>query len=98
MDEDTIAGLGWAMFGGGFANHPYIVAARKHQEDVIRVMSVLSGRYRYESVEAAIRAYGGSPYSLYMSLAADEKTIALQRFYEALGEVRHGMASSVPKT
>lgn len=57
----------------------------KQQENVLWVMSVLPGKYRYEQVEAAINASGVTPHDLYMMLAANQQTDALARFYEALG-------------
>ncbi len=55
-----------------------------HQKEILQVMSTLPGTYRYAQVEAAIQAAGVSPNDVYMSLSADERTIALARFYEAL--------------
>lgn len=67
-----------------------IAAAVYHQEQVLKVMTLLSGKYRYAQVEAAINAAGVSPHDLYMCLAANEPTFTLLRFYEALGqEVKH---------
>ncbi len=60
-------------------------AEAKYQEDVIRVMTVLPGKYRYEQVEAAINASGVSLYGLYIDLCANQRTFALERFYVALG-------------
>lgn len=87
MDKDNFRGF--ALLGGPFATHPSIVAVAKHQEEVIQVMCVLPGKHRYEQVEAAIRASGVSPHDIYLDLAANQQTVALARFYEALqGEVR----------
>ncbi len=54
------------------------------QRDIMKVMSVLPGKHRYEQVEAAINASGVHPETLYYSLASGEHTIALARFYESL--------------
>ncbi len=56
----------------------------RHQEEVIRVMRVLPGQYRYEQVDAAITAADVMPMDIYESLAANRHIIALARFYEAL--------------
>ncbi len=56
----------------------------ERQEEILRVMCMLPGKYRYEQVNAAINASGISPYDIYESLAANKYTIALARFYEAL--------------
>jgi hypothetical protein len=57
----------------------------KHQQEILEVMTVLPGKYHYKQVEAAISASGTSPRDIYVSLAANERTLALARFYEALG-------------
>ena len=61
-----------------------IAEKARHQKEVIQVMCVLPGKYRYAQVEAAINAAGVHPNDLYMSLAANQPTFALTRFYEAL--------------
>lgn len=83
MNKDDFRGF--ALLGGPFATHPSIAAVAKHQEEVIRVMTVLPGKYRYEQVEAAIRASGVTSHDIYLDLAANQQTVALTRFYEALG-------------
>jgi hypothetical protein len=55
-----------------------------HQRDIMKVMSVLPGKYRYEQVDAAINASGAHPETLYYSLASGESTEMLAVFYEAL--------------
>lgn len=61
-----------------------IQQALQHQSEVLRVMTILPGKHRYEQVDAAITASGAAPMDIYMSLAADQHTFALARFYEAL--------------
>ncbi len=61
-----------------------IAEKARHQEEIMQVMCVLPGKYRYAQVEAAINAAGVWPKDLYMSLAANQPTFALTRFYEAL--------------
>lgn len=56
----------------------------QHQKEVLKVMAVLPGNYRYTQVAAAIQAAGVSSNDIYMSLSAGEHTIVLARFYEAL--------------
>jgi hypothetical protein len=58
-----------------------------HQQNIMRVMSVLPGNYRYAQVEAAINAAGVHPETLYVSLASGNDKEALTRFYEALRNV-----------
>jgi hypothetical protein len=55
-----------------------------HQRDIMKVMSVLPGKYRYEQVDAAINASGVVPEQVYRSLAAGESTEVLACFYGAL--------------
>jgi hypothetical protein len=55
------------------------------QRDIMKVMAVLPGKYRYDQVDAAINASGMHPETVYMSLASGEHTMALATFYEALG-------------
>ncbi len=61
-----------------------IAEKARYQEEVMQVMCVLPGKYTYKQVEAAINAAGVWPKDLYMSLAANQPTFALTRFYEAL--------------
>lgn len=56
----------------------------QRQEEIIKVMCVLPGKYRYAQVEAAINAADVPIQSIYESLSANERTVALVRFYEAL--------------
>jgi hypothetical protein len=67
-----------------FAPKTIVAKAAKHQEDILRVMCILPGNYRYKQVKAAINASGVHPNDLYESLAANSHTVALARFYEAL--------------
>ncbi len=67
------------------ASKRYVEAKINHQRDVIQIMAVLPGKYRYAQVDAAINASGVRPEDISMSLAANEHTMALARFYEALG-------------
>lgn len=64
----------------------YITAAVAYQEQVLKVMTVLPGKYRSKRVKAAINAAGVSPTDLYLCLAANAPTFTLLRFYEALGK------------
>lgn len=59
------------------------------QRDILKVMSVLPGKYRYEQVDAAINASGVHPEQVYRSLAAGESTEMLACFYEALNGPGH---------
>jgi hypothetical protein len=59
-------------------------AGAQHQADVIQVLAVLPGSYRYTAVESAIRASGASALGIYRALAAGTRSEALDRFYEAL--------------
>lgn len=74
----------------GFIRSPFdfarTIVARKadYQKEILRVMSVLPGKYRYAQVAAAIHAAGVAPNGVYMDLSAGERTIVLARFYEAL--------------
>jgi hypothetical protein len=54
------------------------------QRDILKVMAVLPGKYRYDQVEAAINASGMHPETMYRSLASGESTEVLACFYEAL--------------
>ncbi len=65
-----------------------VAYAAQHQEDVIRVLTVLPGRYTYDQVNAAINTAGVHPIDIYESLAANRSTMALARFYEALNGPR----------
>ena len=56
----------------------------QYSREVLRAMMVLPGKYRYSRVEAAIQAAGVLPRDIYECLAANGRTIALERFYEAL--------------
>jgi hypothetical protein len=62
----------------------WLAATIRYQEEVVRVMCVLPGKYRYEQVKAAINAAGVHPMDIYESLLANQCTFALARFYEAL--------------
>jgi len=55
-----------------------------HQQEVIQVLTVLPGRHTYQQVDAAIHAANVSPRDIYLSLAANQPTDTLARFYEAL--------------
>lgn len=83
MDKDTFLAI------AGYGLHPIqqriIAKAAQYQADVMLVMAVLPGKHRYESVEAAITASGIPARDIYMDLAAGQPTVALARFYEALG-------------
>ena len=95
----------WMFLGYNFPGlRDAIARLAQHQENVIRIMTVLPGKYRYEQVEAAMNASKVSPYDLYMAIATDlrvanleryglvwdvdahRQAIALEQFYEALGE------------
>lgn len=79
--------LGWAMLGYNVPGVKAIVTRQiEHEKEVIQVMTVLPGKYRYKQVEAAINASGIRPNDLYYDLAANQRTMALERFYEALGD------------
>jgi hypothetical protein len=86
MDESSLdpvaANLRWASLSR--KQRAEIARQAQREEEVLQVMTVLGGNYRYEQVEAAINASGVAPMDLYMSLAANQHTIALARFYEAL--------------
>jgi len=56
----------------------------KREQDIMKVVSVLPGNYRYGQVEAAINAAGVHPDALYVSLASGNDKEILTRFYEAL--------------
>lgn len=62
----------------------WLAATIKYQEEIVSVMCVLPGAYRYEQVKAAINAAGVRPMDIYESLLANQYTFALARFYEAL--------------
>jgi hypothetical protein len=61
-----------------------IAREAQHQQEVLQVMSLLPGKYRYEQVEAAINASGRYPSHVYELIAMNEPTLALELFYEAL--------------
>ena len=69
-----------------FLYHGRAIAAKqaKHQQEIMQVMCVLPGEHRYEQVEATINASGVWAHDIYESLAANQRTIALARFYESL--------------
>ncbi len=56
----------------------------RYEQEILKVMCVLPGKYRYAQVEAAINASGTWPEDIYECLAANNQTFALVRFYEAL--------------
>ncbi len=56
----------------------------KYQQEVLQVMTVLPGKYRYEQVEAAINASGLYPRDMYELVAANASTPAMKLFYETL--------------
>lgn len=58
------------------------------QRDILKVMSVLPGQYRYDQVDAAINASGVHPETVYRGLASGESTEVLALFYEALNGPR----------
>lgn len=82
MNEDTFLSI--AGFGLTPMQQALIAKAAQHQEEIIQVMCVLPGKYRYEQVEAAIRASGVMARDIYESLVANQHTVALARFYAAL--------------
>lgn len=62
----------WALLGPTCLGlRDAIAREAQHQEAVIRIMTVLPGKYRYEQVEAAMKASGDTPYTLYMAIAAN---------------------------
>ena len=73
-------------------HYTFLTPARKaeaqyyldRQCDVMKVMAVLPGKYRYDQVDAAVNASGVHPEQVYRSLASGESTEVLACFYEAL--------------
>jgi hypothetical protein len=57
----------------------------KRQEEIIRIMAVLPGKYTYSQVEAALIASALSPSDIYLCIASGQHSIGLECFYGALG-------------
>lgn len=75
---------GFSLFSLPSYYHSIITKRAAYEESVLKVMTMLPGKYRYEQVEAAIQAAGVSPSYMHESLAANVPTPVLLRFYEAL--------------
>jgi hypothetical protein len=64
-----------------------LYAMVKRQEDILKIMALLPQRehtYTYSQVDAALLIASLSPETVYMSLSANERALALTRFLEAL--------------
>jgi hypothetical protein len=80
--REAMFSIRWCFLSN--AQKAEIAYRSNRQRDILNVMCVLPGKHRYEQVSAALAASGVSPSDIYASLSANESTVALVLFYEAL--------------